>query len=159
MLLLWYDVGVRFFVVFVVVAAAACTPCRRIETKPIELDCEGGAAFTGELHFDSADSYRSFLTDRCLPTSNSSEVEDLVDAVDFTVDAVFVARGARAGSLRCIEERATESVDVCDDGLHVVFDDVESGDASCGGSWTVAFALPREELRAAIDDDQTSQEF
>jgi hypothetical protein len=143
----------------VVVAASACTPCRRIETTPIALDCAQRAAFSGELHFDSAGSFRSFLSDRCLLDSSDDEIDGFVDDIDFSKDAVFVARGARAGSLRCIQERDAESVDVCDDGLHIAFADEESADASCGGSWTVAFVLPREELRAAIDDDDAATTF
>ncbi len=156
---LCYDVCVRFFavalvsvLVFVVVSVSACAPCRRIETTPLALDCDQAGQFSGELHFDSADSFRSFLTDRCLPDADASEVEDFVGAVDFSTDAVFVARGFRAGTGRCIVSRATESVDVCDSGLQLVFDDEESADASCGGQWTVAFSLSRDDLRAALAD-------
>ena len=151
-----YDGDVRSIVVassVVAVASIACTPCHTVETTPLAVECEQGANFTGELHFDSAATFRSFLSDRCLPTSGSEAVDDVVNSVDFTTEAVVVARGARAGTGRCIEERGTESVDVCEDGLRVVFDDVESGDVnSCGGQWTVAFSLPRSELRTALAD-------
>ncbi|MDP2339442.1 MAG: hypothetical protein Q8O67_00680 [Deltaproteobacteria bacterium] len=150
------------FAAVLVAAVASCTPCRRVETTPIEIDCDANADFVGELHLDTAASYRSFLNDRCLPEGREAEIDALVDAVDFTVDAVFVARNLRQGASRCIEERAADSVDVCDDGLRVVFRDEESGDATgCAGHWTVAFVLPRGELRAAIDDDDgdLNQEF
>jgi len=143
----------------VVGAIASCTPCRRVETTPIELDCSANAEFVGELHLDTAASWRSFLTDRCLPEGRDAEIDALVDDVDFTVDAVFVARNLRQGASRCIEARAADSVDVCDEGLRVIFRDDESGDATCAGHWTVAFVLPRGELRAAVDDDDDDGDF
>lgn len=146
----------RSFVLLVLavlpVVGAACLPCHPVTTTPIALDCDAGAAFTGELHFDSAASFRSFLNDRCLLESSNEAIEAIVADVDFGVDAVFVARGPRDSAGRCITERGAESVNVCDDGLRVVFDDVESSDAACGGSWTVAFKLPRDEMRAALTE-------
>lgn len=144
----------------VAVVGAGCTPCRRIETKPIALDCAQNATFlSGELHMDSAATFRSFLTDRCLPEATDGEIDDLVGAVDFSTDAVFVARGNRGGAQRCITERATESVDVCEGGLRVVFADRESGEGQCGGKWTIAFSLPRDDLRSAVDDGDSFNGF
>ena len=149
-----YDTSVRSLVLLVVFGAfaAACLPCHPVTTTPIALECDAGAAFNGELHFDSAPSFRSFLNDRCLLESSDEAIDAIVADVDFGVDAVFVARGARSSAGRCITARAAESVNVCDDGLRVVFDDVESGDLNCGGSWTVAFKLPRDEMRAALQN-------
>ena len=141
----------------VVATATCCTPCRRVDTTRIELECSANADFVGELHLDTAGSYRSFLSDRCLPDGRDAEIDAFVDAIDFNSQAVFVARNLRGGQARCIEVRQAESVDVCDDGLRVVFRDDESGDATCAGHWTVAFALARGELRAAIDDDDADQ--
>lgn len=149
-----YDKVVRFvfaaFVFAVTVAVVGCSPCRRVETTPIAVDCDQAAAFTGELHFDTADSYRNFLNDRCLLEASDEAIGALVDDVDFSTDAVFVARGSRGGANRCITERAAETVNVCEDGLRVVFADVETRE-ECGGLWTVAFKLPRDELRAALE--------
>ncbi len=145
----------RAFLVFTLVLVVACSPCRRIETTPVEIDCTANSDFVGELHFDTAGSYRSFLSDRCLTDAAPAEIDALVAAVDFTQQAVFVARGVRQGISRCIQTREAENVDVCDDGLRVVFLDEESRDETCGGLWTVALVLPREELRAAIEDDDS----
>lgn len=160
---LWYDVGVRSIVASVVVVVTAsaglgaCSPCRRIETTRLELDCAANVDFSGEIHLDTAGSYRSFLSDRCLTEADDAAIDALVDDVDFTTQAVFVARGARQGFSRCIEDRQADTVDVCDDGLRIVFRDDESGDPTCAGDWTVAFVLSREELRAAIKDDDAAE--
>ena len=149
-----YDKVVRFVFaasVFAVAATAVgCSPCRSIETTPIAIDCSPAAAFSGELHFDTAESYRNFLNDRCLLEASDEAIDALVDDVDFSTEAVFVARGSRGGVNRCLQERSAETVNVCEDGLRVVFADVESRE-ECGGLWTVAFKLPRDELRAALE--------
>ena len=147
-----YEAGVRTLLLVLFVAVVGCAPCRRIETTPVEINCGEDVDFEGEIHLDTAASWRSFLTDRCLRDGREAEIDALVGGVDFTTSAVFVARGLRQGQSRCIEVREAESVDVCDDGLRVVFRDEESGQVNCAGHWTVAFVLPREELRAAIED-------
>ena len=64
-------------------------------------------------------------------------------------DGVILAGGTLAGGLR----RDLERAQVCSDGLKVYFDDTYGdADFGCAGPrWTVAFALPREDLRAALD--------
>jgi len=146
---------VRVFAVLSLLSATlavGCFDCRPIETRALALECSGAATFRGELHLDSPDTFRSFLSDRCLTDATATEIDAVVASVDFTTEAVFVARGARGSIARCLESRAAESVDVCGDGLKVVFEDEESGDDVCPGDWTVAFALQRADLRAAIDD-------
>jgi hypothetical protein len=132
--------------------AVSCFDCRPVETRPLALDCAAAATFRGELHLDSAETFRSFLSDRCLTEATATEIDAVVAGVDFTTEAVFVARGARGSIARCLESRVTESVDVCGDGLKVIFEDEESGDDVCPGDWTIAFALQRADLRAALDD-------
>jgi hypothetical protein len=136
------------------VLVVGCSDCRPVQTRELGLECSADAAFRGELHIDSAENFRSFLTDRCLPGADDATVDAVVEGVDFGAEAVFVARGSRAGVSRCIEARAAESVDACNDGLKIVFDDVESGDTVCPGDWTIAFALSRQDLRSALDADQ-----
>jgi hypothetical protein len=138
---------------FAVAGAAACLDCRPVETRDLAIECSPIASFRGELHFDSPDTWRSFLTDRCLFDATDAEIDAAVAAVDFSTEAVFIARGARAGVSRCLVARGVESVDVCGDGLRVIFEDDESGDQACPGDWTVTFAIPRDELRAALDAD------
>jgi hypothetical protein len=135
------------------VAAGGCTSCRVIEPAPLALDCSTTSTFLGELHFVDAASFRSFVADRCLPEATLADVDELVASVDFSTDGVFVARGLRTSGVRCIEGRVVDEVSVCDEGLRVVFVDEESSDAACNGLWTVAFSLPRAELRAALAED------
>lgn len=130
-----------------------CFDCRPVTTRDLGLACSAASTFRGELHFDSAETWRSFLTDRCLLDATPAEVDAAVAAVDFTREGVFLARGLRAGVARCLEARAVETVDACGDGLRVVFADDESGDTNCPGDWTVAFALDRADLRSALDAD------
>lgn len=162
----WYDDRVRAlspFAVAVVVAAVVgvvgCDDCRAVETRALDLDCQG-VAFRGEIHLDTADTWRSFLRDRCIPTAEAARIDALVAEVDFAVDAVVVASGARLSTTRCLQTREAESVDACVDGLRIVFDDVEIGPEDCDGTnWTVALLVPRGELRAALaanEDDITS---
>jgi hypothetical protein len=131
--------------------ASACLDCRPVETRDLGIDCSGSSTFRGELHLDSAETWRTFLTDRCL-TDDGADIDAAVAAVDFSTEAVFVARGARSSVSRCIVGRAVETVDACGDGLKIVFADDENGDAVCPGDWTVAFTLPREDLRSALAD-------
>ena len=132
-----------------VLGFGGCADCRPADVQPLLVACDG-SAFRGELHLDTAATFRSFLRDRCIPQASDAEIDAFVGQVDFTVDAVFVAAGARAGVSRCIAEREAESVEVCNDGLRISFADVTTADATCGGDWTVAFAMPRSELRAAL---------
>lgn len=138
-------------VVAVVVVDVGCLACRRIEPRTLGVVCEDAAGFSGEIHLDSAPQYRNFLRDTCLPDSSDAAIEALVGEVDFSVDAVFVAGGPRAVGGRCVTARATESVDVCDEGLRVVFADEEEATEACGGFWTVSFAIDRGDLRAAVN--------
>jgi hypothetical protein len=131
---------------------AACAPCHGVDAEALDLECASSSTFDGELHFTDAATFRSFLTDRCLGPDAAAAVTELVDAVDFATDAVVVARGARAGTARCVEERTVDDVSVCDDGVHVAFADVVTNATPCAGDWTIAFSLPRAELRAAIAD-------
>ncbi len=135
----------------VVVVDVGCLACRRIEPRTLGVVCEDAAGFSGEIHLDSAVQYRNFLRDTCVPGANDAAIEALVAEVDFSVDAVFVAGGPRAVGGRCVTARATESVDVCDEGLRVVFADEEEATEACGGFWTVSFALDRGDLRAAVE--------
>jgi hypothetical protein len=148
---------VRVALVAIAIAAAAvlvgCFDCRPVTTRDLALECSAASAFRGELHFDSADTWRSFLTDRCLFDATGAEIDAAVAAVDFSREAVFVARGARAGVARCLEARGVESVEACGDGLRILFEDSESGDANCPGDWTVVFAIGRADLRSALDAD------
>ena len=153
--------GVLPAVVLPVVALAplgGCLGCRDVAVTPLDLDCSPASPFRGELHFTDADAWRSFLTDRCL-TPDDPSVDTRVDAVDFTTQAVVVARNLRDVGGRCLEQRQVEAVSACEDGVRVVFDDVESGELPCPGDWTVAFALPRSELRAALGLENTSPAF
>ncbi len=135
-----------------VAAGAGCGPaCRGIDVKTIDLQCSASSTFDGEIHFDDAATYASFLLDDCLPEDTDQQRQALVDAVDFTTDAVFVSSGLRQQTARCIADRKQDGVDVCDDGLRVAFADTLSDADPCGGRWTVAFSLPRSELRAALD--------
>lgn len=132
-------------------------PCRAITVTPLELQCETDAVYEGELHYDDAAVFESFLSQDCLPSSSPDQIAGLVDSVDFLTNAVFVAVGRRQVAERCVEERDAAAVQVCDDGLRVAFDDRLSTDAECLGRWTVAFALAREDLRAALGDDVAGQ--
>ncbi len=147
----------RVALVVIAVSAAVvfggCFDCRPVTTRDLALACSAASTFRGELHFDSAETWRSFLTDRCLFGDDAAGIEDAVAAVDFSREAVFIARGARAGVARCLEARGVESVDACGDGLRVLFVDDESGDANCPGDWMVSFALSRADLRSALDAD------
>lgn len=125
-------------------------PCRQLDVQPIELACEPGAPFLGELHLDDAAVFESFLSLECLPTSSPDQIAVLVDGVDFLNDVVFVAVGPRQVQTRCIESRKAASVAACDDGLRVAFDDHLSSAPVCTGNWTVAFSLAREDMRAAL---------
>jgi len=76
----------------------------------------------------------------------------VVQSVDFLTNVVFVAVGDRAQVGRCIEDRQADVVEVCDEGLRVAFSDQVTDASPCAGKWTVAFQLPREEMRAAIGE-------
>ena len=129
-------------------------PCRAIAVQPVELRCQDTSTFTGEIHFDDRATFASFLeSDDCLPLSEADEVTAILDSVDFLEDAVFVASDVRALSGRCIAKRDAEVVEVCNDGLRLSFGDDVTDDTECPGKWTVSFALPRAEMRAATIDE------
>ncbi len=140
--------------VIVVAFAVGCDNCRRIETRALDFECAATASFRGELHLDSEATWRSFLTDRCLPDAAAAEIDAHVKSVDFDVDAVVAARGERLSNGRCIARRAPESVDVCSEGLRVIFDDVETSVETCvASSWTVILVVARSDLRDAITEN------
>ena len=132
------------------VLAACGTPCRAVQVKPLPLTCAGSAP-SGEIHFDDAATFQTFLDGQCLPDSDVSARRAVVNGVDFTKNAVFVAVGQRAQTARCISDRQEDGVEVCDDGLRVGFADRITDTTPCGGSWTVAFIIDRADLRAALD--------
>ena len=143
-----------------VVATLSCgRPCRAIAVTPVALACDAAAAFEGENHFDDRATFETFLeSDECLPDADDAARAEVLESVDFLNDVVFVAVGDRgqtgaAGEvLRCIESRAADVVEVCDDGLRIAFADRVTDATPCPGKWTVAFQLPREEMRAALQD-------
>jgi len=135
--------------------AASCgTPCRGIETRALDFECSASATFTGELHFDSRATFDTFLRQQCLSIAQQDTVDALLDEVDFDTEAVFVAAGPhRLDDQRCLVTRELDGAQVCTTGLKIYFaDQMQRADAQCPGTrWTVAFALPREELRAAVE--------
>jgi hypothetical protein len=136
----------------------ACLPCHDVAARPLPLDCVSTSSFAGELHFTDDASFLAFLTDRCLGPDAGAAARTLVDGVDFSTEAVVVARGVRKGAARCIEERSVDTVAVCDDGVRIAFDDVITNAEPCAGDWTIAFVMPRTELRAAVADDDDAVE-
>ena len=141
--------------------AAGCgSGCRVIDVVEQPLLCDANATFVGENHFDDAATYESFLSGECLPNNTPADLDSRVSAVDFSVNAVFVAVGAKnLGTSRCITTRALDRVEACTDGMRVSFLDDLVEDAVCPGTWTVAFALSRADLRAALPDEPTGQTF
>ena len=137
-------------------AASSCgLPCRTVSVSELDFECEPLAPFRGEAHFDSAATLETFLVQDCLAAEGAEEEAAAILAqVDFGTDAVMVVSGDAVldNGARCILQRRLGACEVCDDGLKVSFDDVETdGAAGCAQSrWTVAFALPREDLRAAL---------
>ncbi|MBI1947387.1 MAG: hypothetical protein HYS27_16960 [Deltaproteobacteria bacterium] len=142
-------------------AAPGCgRPCRAVATTPIDLQCEAGAVYEGELHYDDAAVFESFLSLECLPSSSPEQIAAVVGAVDFTNDAAFVAVGRRLVQTRCVEARDAATVEVCDGGLRVSFDDrLSNAVDDCPGRWTVAFSLARDDLRAALGTDAAVDGF
>lgn len=130
--------------------SAACSPCRPVETRALAIDCAETAPFEGERHFDRSEPFTTFLTQECgLAVDASAEI---VASIDFDVDAVVVARGERFANNRCINDRDAAAVEVCDAGLRIEFNDVESADQTCQGLWTVAVVVARGDLRTALAD-------
>lgn len=133
---------------------ASCgAPCRDIEVRPLELQCSPTSSFTGELHFDSAATFDTFLRQQCLLGDDSPAADAALQSVDFDTEGVFLAAGPHALRQRCLSARELGSVQVCSTGLKVYFhDEYRAEGGNCPGTrWTVAFALPREELRAALE--------
>jgi hypothetical protein len=140
--------------------AAEVLDCRQVQTEELTLECEDNdTPFTGELHFDSAATYETFLAQQCIPSETDNTISAYVSQIDFTNDAAFVAVGPNAiDSSRCVETRELDSVEVCNSGLKVYFDDTYQSSSQPGsdlfcpsGRWTVAFSLSRDDLRAALE--------
>lgn len=133
-------------------ALSSCVaPCRAIEVRPLELECDPSSLFTGELHFDSEATFDTFLRQECLV--GDGEADRVLASVDFTTEAVFVARGNhRLDETRCLARRQLDEAQVCATGLKLYFADEDLVSDTCPGTrWTVAFVLAREDLRAALD--------
>lgn len=120
--------------------------------RPLDIPCASANPVSGEHHFDSAATFDTFLRDVCELTDDE-EVAGWLQQVDFAREAVVVSRGPFALSAsRCLTSREVDGVWVCDGGLKVAFHDVETDGAACAeGRWTVAFALSRADLRAALE--------
>jgi hypothetical protein len=142
--------------------APGCGPfCRDVQTRELEFSCEDGAnRFTGEIHFDRPTTFRTFLEQQCIPQSPQSFVDEIVDSVDWSTEAVFVAVGPpNVDATRCVDDRSLERAQVCSDGLKVYFADLYGqSDFGCSGPrWTVAFAMNRQDLRAALEAGESAQ--
>ncbi len=130
--------------------------CRSVAVQPLDFECTSG--FVGEIHLDSRGSFDTFLRQECLLDASDEDITELLDAVDFEQDAVFVAAGLDGlGDARCLENRELDDAQVCSNGLKVLFSDVfRTIDEQCPATtWTVAFAIDRAELRAALDAAET----
>ena len=126
--------------------------CREAPAEPFEVACDDQSGFFGELHFDRAATFRSFLTAECL-ANDSERVNAIVDAVDFSQDGVVFMRGIGNLNGECLKMRDAKSVEVCGSGLRVSFEDeVASGEDCLSNIWTIAFSMPRSELRAALEN-------
>jgi hypothetical protein len=139
--------------------AGSCgAPCRDIQARPLEFECsDDPLGFLGELHFDSASSFETFLRQQCL--DDPGDADAILEQVDFGSEGVFVATGRdNLDAQRCLRSRELESAQVCTTGLKLYFrDELQSPELVCAETrWTVAFALPREDLRAAIEAGRTS---
>lgn len=148
-------ISVAATVIALAASVASCGPaCRDIDTWEMSLECTDGRRFTGELHFDSAETFDTFLTQQCISTAPSDDVARVADDVVWDKRAVFVAVGPAAiDSRRCVTSRKLDRAQVCDDGLKVFFlDEYIVADDGCNEPrWTVAFQLRREDMRAALD--------
>lgn len=136
------------------VASGCGAPCRDIEARPLELTCDATQGFSGELHFDSQATFDTFLRQQCLPPGADDIAAGVLASVNFDAEAVFVAvRPHDLGPGRCLRARALDSAQVCATGLRLLFnDEVRTPGEVCPATrWTVAFALPRAELRAALE--------
>lgn len=138
----------------VVVETACGAACRDIAATELrEVECESPPRFTGEIHFDNRATFDTFLRQQCMFTADDTVIDAILDKVDFTTQAVFVAVGPAAiDNTRCVTRRDLDTAAVCSDGLKVSFDDdYASAAEGCPGTrWTVAFSLAREDLRAAL---------
>lgn len=139
----------------VLLGSAACgEPCRDVETRSLDFSCDVTRGFSGQLHFDSASTFETFLAQQCLPRGDDERAHALVESVDFSREAVFVAVGPHSlDPERCLAARRLSGCQVCESGLKVLFEDrFRDPGAGCPSTrWTVAFALKREDLRAALD--------
>ncbi len=140
---------------FVAIATLGCgRPCRAVAVEAVDLGCQSTGSFNGEMHFDDVPTFEAFLeSDQCLPDAVDDERAAVVDTVDFLSNVLFVAVDSKEQLGRCIEEREADVVEVCDDGLRIAFADRVTDESPCPGKWTVAFQLPREEMRAATQDN------
>jgi hypothetical protein len=127
---------------------SSCSPCRSIEARPFSLECDTAAALPGELHFDSASSFRNYLLSDCTPNASDAELAAVTDRVDFSRDVVFIAVGSRQLGGRCVAARVVDEAAVCEDGLRMGFRDTE-GD--CGGNWVAGALIGRDDMRQALD--------
>ena len=126
--------------------------CRDIEFTPVEFECDIASAFIGEIHFDRAAIFETFLNDECLPGAAPERIAEIAALVDFDRDAIVVARGANSLNDECLAEREINNAQVCRAGLRFDFEDVISEDAVCETPvWNIAFTLARADLRAALD--------
>ncbi len=126
--------------------------CRTIPSRELDLEC-GTSVLEGEIHFDAAAPFETFLSQQCMPDASEEAVRDLVESVDFTTDAVWLSvRRNAIDDTRCLQSRELNEAQVCQRGLKGTFyDEPNVSDEPCLGRWTVAFVLDRGDLRAALN--------
>lgn len=149
-------------VALALVPAACGTPCRGIETRELAFECAATTGFTGELHFDSEATFDTFLRQQCFAAGDDGDADAILEDIDFTTEAVFVATGPdRLDESRCLVSRELDEAQVCATGLKVYFrDELRRDGTDCPGTrWTVAFVMPREDLRAAIEAGRENDPF
>lgn len=130
--------------------------CEEADARPLDFVCDSPPNFIGELHFDSAPAFDTFLRQQCLYISGRDEqIDAIMASVDFSTEAVFVAVGpAEIEDNRCLRSRELEAVETCTDGVRVYFEDdiIQLDGIDCAtGRWTVAFVMDKAALLESLD--------
>lgn len=128
-------------------------PCEPVAFRKVELRCDPVVGFSGEAHFDSRANFETFLRSQCLLPGEEARIADTLAEVDFRREVVFVAvRPMDTGVGACLLDRQVNDVEICEDGLNVIFDDeyFADGDTCPNGNWTIAFVLSRDDMRTAL---------
>lgn len=127
-----------------------CRPVPPTDWQALDIHCNGNSDFASngseQVMLDTQQTYEDFLRRDCL----RGDLAPIIPDVDFSRDVVLIdVTLSPFDDGTCVQDRAVVEVDVCHDGLQVLYQDTTDPDCN-RRRLTGAVAVRRTHVRAAL---------